>query len=132
MERKETAPPMTLKPHGEWYHGSPKRLETLASGSTVTPVIELAKAFAHKPRRVDIRIRDNTETGEHSVTITHDGSLPGYLYRVAVSDPATQLKQHPGSGAAAGEEMLSEVELPLEFIEQIPVQQEYSLAEERE
>ena len=132
MKKKATAPPMTLKPHTEWYHGSPRRLQMLAVGSTVTPVIELARVFAHKPRNVDIRIHDNTETGEHSVTIVHDGSVRGFLYKVAVSDPATQLKQHPGSGAAAGEETLTEVELPLEFLEEVPLQQKYSFVEERE
>ena len=132
MGKKETAPPMTLKPHAGWYHGSPKRLRMLAACSTVTPVMELAKVFAHKPRNVDIRIRDNTETGEHSVIITHDGSLPGFLYKVGVSDPATQLEEHPGSRAAPGEEMLTEVELPLEFLEELPVHQEYSFTEKRE
>ena len=113
MEKKDTAPPMTLAGHSDWYHGSPSRLEMLAAGSTVTPVIALAKAFSHKPPNVDIQIRDNTNTGEHSVTIEHDGSLPGYLYKVAVSDPSAELRQHPGSGSAPGEEMLTELDLPL-------------------
>jgi len=52
-------PPLVLGPHTTWYHGSPLKLETLAEGSTVTPAIELAKAFSHKPSRVGINVRES-------------------------------------------------------------------------
>ncbi len=131
MPDSECAPPMTLAEHTEWYHGSPVRLDTLAVGSTVTPLFCLAKAFASKPTRVSIDIRDDSETGDHTVTIKHDGKKPGYLFRVLVTNPREDLEQHPGSRMAAGEEMLSKRELRLEFLEEVPLQEEYSFTEKR-
>ena len=119
MPEPEHAPPIKLDPHTEWYHGSPQRLQTLTPGSTVTPVLELAKAFAHKPTNVNIQIREN-ESGR-TVTIGHDGELDGYLYRVVVADPAKDLRPHPQSTSAPGEEMLTTRELAVEFLEELPI-----------
>ena len=119
MSEKEQAPPITLKPHSEWYHGSPERLQILATGSTITPVVELARAFAHKPTNVNVQIREN-ESGR-TVTIDHDGQLDGYLYRVVVNDPAKNLRPHPESMSAPGEEVLTTRELPVEFLEELPI-----------
>jgi hypothetical protein len=113
------APPMMEGPYTKWFHGSPLRLEAVAPGSTVTPVRELACVFAHKPSYVSIEVRERD--GEREVAIDHDGARPGYLYRVVVSDPPTDLKQHPTSGFAPGEEMLTTRPLPLELICELPV-----------
>ena len=112
-------PPLTREPHAEWYHGSPLRLDRVKAGSTVTPVIALARAFAHKPGFVSIDVRERD--GERTVTLEHDGRRDGYLYRVLVADPASDLEQHPGSKLALGEEMLATRDLPVEFIEELPV-----------
>ena len=38
----------------EWFHGSPLRLETLTTGSTITPLRDLARVFSHKPALVSL------------------------------------------------------------------------------
>ncbi len=115
----EHAPPMMLEPHTVWFHGSPFRLAILRAGSTVTPVMDLARAFAHKPANVSMTIRERD--GERTVIIDHDGKLDGYLYKVLVEDPREDMQQHPGSGLALGEEMLTTRDLPVEFIEELPL-----------
>ena len=37
-----------------WYHGSPYELTTIRKGSTITPNIDLARVFSHKPSCVSI------------------------------------------------------------------------------
>lgn len=122
MPAEGKAPPLMDGPHVEWFHGSPLWLEAVAPGSTVTPVRELARAFAHRPSHVSVEVREHA--GERAVVIEHDGTRPGYLYRVVVSDPPTDLKQHPTSGFAPGEEMLTTRALPLELICELAVPNE--------
>lgn len=129
MHDEDRAPPMALQPHTRWYHGSPDQLTTLREGSTVTPIRELAKAFSHKPRTLNVDIPDGAPLGERVVRISHDGTRPGYLHLVDVSDPAEDLRQHPGSGFALGEEMLTTRDLPLGFIEELPPAPEYEHSE---
>ena len=131
MPNSECAHPMTLAEHTEWYHGSSLRLNTLVIGSFVTPVAFLAKAFASNPTRVNIEIRDNSESGDHTVTIRHDGKKPGYLYRVLVKNPGKDLERHPDSGMTPGDEMVSKRELKLEFLEEVSPQEEYYFTEKR-
>jgi hypothetical protein len=119
---EDRAPAMLLGPHAEWYHGSPLHLETLQKGSTVTPVIVLAEAFSHKPRTVSITIRGGDAAPR--VTIEHDGREHGYLYRVLVEDPARDLVPHPRSTCAPGEEVLTTRDLLLQFIREVPVDDE--------
>lgn len=111
----QCAPPMIHGTHSRWYHGSPRRLDILASGSAVTPSLELARAFSHGPSKVDIRIQDG-DAG-HSVQIEHDGKQNGYVYEALVCNPDTDLTQHPQSGLFPGEEMLTTRELPVRLIE---------------
>ncbi len=115
----ERGAPLSLGPQTEWYHGSPVRLETLAAGSTVTPVRALARAFSHKPSTVSLTVRENDQG--RRVVIEHNGTKDGYLFRVVVADPTADLRQHPGSRLAEGEEMLTTRQLPLEFLESLPV-----------
>lgn len=110
------APPMMLGSPTAWYHGSPRRLQFVKGGSTVTPVLELARAFSHKPTRVDVQIgRDGL------VCLQHNGTRHGYLHRVLVEDAARDLVQHPDSGFACGEEVLTTRDLPVEFLAEVPV-----------
>jgi hypothetical protein len=126
---EKTAPPMQEHPAARWYHGSPKAIDELRAGSTVTPIPQLARAFAHRPGRLDINIRENDETHRRTVTIEHDGKSAGFLYEVAVADPARDLRPHPESTLAPGEEMLTTRPLPLRMLESLradePARQEF-------
>ena len=112
----QCAPPMVHGQRNRWYHGSTRRLNSLAVGSAVTPAIELARAFSHAPTRVDVRIQDG-DAG-HNVGIEHNGTSPGYVYEVLVEDASTDLTQHPESGFFPGEEMLTELELRVRLVEE--------------
>ena len=120
---------MTVKAHTEWFHGSPRKLVSLRAGSTVTPVLALAKAFSHKPDSLEIQVRKNTDSGQRHIEIKHNGTKPGYLYRVVVGEPSRDLKQHPGATGATGEEMLTTRELVLTFIDSLPVRSTYEFTE---
>ena len=120
---------MTVKAHAKWFHVSPCELTSLRKGSTVTPVLALAKAFAHKPSSLSIQVREEPDTSERLISIEHDGTKSGYLYRVVVPDPSEDLKQHPSADGAPGEEVLTTRELPVEFIEELPVHATYEFSE---
>ena len=126
----EKAAPMTTKPHIEWFHGSPKRLNTLHSGSTITPILILARAFSHKPEILSIEVNENEDTEIRKFKISHDGTKHGFLYRVIVTDPKADLIQHPDSKGAPGEEMLTTRDLHLEFLEEVPLKEVYEYSEE--
>lgn len=117
---EESAPPIRKSPAKRWYHGSSARLDTLRPGSTVTPIVELARAFAHKPANVPFTVRENTDEGWRRVVIQHDGSEAGYLYEVTVGDPAADLKPHAESRMAPGEEMVTTRGLPVRLLEELP------------
>lgn len=128
MDPTAFPPRLTLRPHTEWFHGNPERIETLPVGATVTPIAALARAFAHKPGKVEFNVAFG-EDGAQTVTIRHTGARPGFLYRVQVADPVAQLEPRPKSPMAEGEEMLARVELALELIEELPPQPSYSYTE---
>ncbi len=121
---------MTTQPHIEWFHGSPKKLSELHSGSTVTPILILARAFSHKPEILSIEVSENDDTGKRSYKITHNGTKHGYLHRVLVTDPETDLIQHPDSKGARGEEMLTTRVLRLEYLEEVPLEAVYEYSED--
>ncbi len=120
---------MTNKAHVEWFHGSPEKIKILRPGSTVTPIITLARAFSHKPVKLSIEVFENEDTGKRQIRISHDGTRQGYLYRVIVQKPETDLIQHPDSHGASGEEMLTKHALPLEYIEEVPLKNLYEYSE---
>ena len=126
----DRAPPLSERPQVQWFHGSPTRLDVLREGSTVTPVLALAKAFSHKPKNVNIEMRESD--GRRHVMIRHDGTQTGVLYRVLVQNPEKDLQQHPGSTGAKGEEMLATRDLPIEWIEDLPLAQSYEFVEQKE
>jgi hypothetical protein len=121
----DNAIPMTTQPHIEWFHGSPKKLNELQSGSTVTPILILARAFSHKPEILSVEVNENDDTGKRCFIITHNGKKHGYLHRVIVTDPETDLILHPESKGARGEEMLTTRILQLEFLEEVPLKTVY-------
>jgi hypothetical protein len=122
--------PMTKRPQTEWFHGSPRKLKTLLPGSTVTPIRILARAFSHKPEVLSIEITENDDSGRRCFVITHDGTKSGFLHRVIVENPGTDLIRHPDSNGAAGEEMLTTRTLSLEFIEEVPLRSRYEYSED--
>ncbi len=66
----DEAAPMTSEAHSEWFHGSPKKLPDLLAGSTVSPVITLARAFSHKPEIDLIQHPDSQGApGEEMLTV---------------------------------------------------------------
>lgn len=125
--QSDRAPELTTRPHVQWFHGSPKRLTLLKAGSTVTPIPALARAFSHKPSELKIELRETD--GRQRVRITHNGTQAGHLHRVVVEDPAADLRQHPGSTAALGEEMLTTRDLRVEWLQEVPLATTYEFAE---
>jgi hypothetical protein len=103
------------------------QLTVLAAGCTVTPVLALAKAFSHKPDNVRIEIRERGP--QRTTIIRHDGAFAGKLYRVLVENPEADLRQHPGSTGALGDEMLTTRDLPLEFLQEVPLRDTYQVTE---
>jgi hypothetical protein len=93
----------------EWFHGSPLRLDLLRAGSTITPLRDLARVFSHKPPVVSI------DDSQGKLILLHNGSQPGWLYRVVEVTPE-DVYPHPRSSMPAGMEWLTKVDLRLELI----------------
>jgi len=129
LSADDRAPPLFIGEHTEWYHGSPLRLDDLKAGSTVTPIPSYAKAMSHKPSTLAVNVHVNTETGERRVIFSQNGDQDGHLYKVLVADPAKDLQQHPGSKGAPGEEVLTTRDLPLDYLEELPVRSEYEFVQ---
>lgn len=84
-----------------WYHGSPKVLDVLRVGSTITQDRELARVFSHKPTLVSVE-----DVGE-SRQIRHNGTEPGFLYRIAEEIASEDVTPHPRSAIEFGKEWLT-------------------------
>ena len=104
-----------------WYHGSPHELATLREGSTITQDRHLAEVFAHKPAIVCI-----SDDGK----IQHNGTLPGYLYRIAEEISAEDVCLHPRTTMEANKEWLTRRELRLALIGSVLVSPEELLTDE--
>lgn len=111
----------------EWYHGSPARLITLRSGSTVTQKRTLAKVFSHKPELVKIEIKED-EAGSRTVVLEQDGTSDGYLYRVIPDNPETDIRKDPESTMLPGDEVLITRELSVELLEKVPLRVQYLIS----
>lgn len=110
-----------------WYHGSPKALDVLRAGSTITQDRELARVFSHKPTLVSVD--DAGETRQ----IKHDGHELGFLYRVAEEITSEDVTPHPRSAIEFGKEWLTGRALRLTLIEPTqPVREEMLTVEEIE
>lgn len=90
-----------------WYHGSPLELTVLQVGSSITPDMEYARIFSHKPALVSI-----SDDG----AITHTGTQPGYLYRIAEPLVPTDIYPHPRTTLPPDKEWLTTRELRIELI----------------
>jgi len=100
---------------GDWFHGSPLELATLATGSTVTRCRVVAEAFAHRPTRVSVGDEDRPVTAEHN------GVLPGYLYVVDEPVEDSDLHPHPTSAfTSGGMEWITDRPLRLRLMARLP------------
>jgi hypothetical protein len=92
-----------------WYHGSPRRLDTLRAGSTITHQRSLARVFSHKPSIVSL------DDGADGLVLQHNGTLPGFLYLVEGVESA-DVFQHPRSSMPQGLEWITRRDLPLRLL----------------
>jgi len=104
-----------------WYHGSPHELTTLREGSTITQDRHLAEVFAHKPAIVCV-----SDEG----AIKHNGTLPGYLYRIAEEIGPEDVYPHPRTTMEANKEWLTRRKLRLALIGPVSVNPEELLTDE--
>jgi hypothetical protein len=110
-----------------WYHGSPRALDVLRVESTITQDRELARVFSHKPTLVSVD--DAGETWQ----IRHNGTEPGFLYRIAEEIAAEDVTPHPRSAMEFGKEWLTGRPLRLALIGPTqPVREEMLTSEEIE
>jgi len=91
-----------------WYHGTPLKLNTILRGSTVTQDRNLARIFSHKPTLVSI-----SDDG----VIKHNGSMPGFLYRIDDAIKPNDVRPHPNSSMEWGREWLTNRELRVKLID---------------
>ncbi|MBN1934617.1 MAG: hypothetical protein JW934_08120 [Anaerolineae bacterium] len=90
-----------------WYHGSPLQLTVLRQGSTITRDRHLAEVFSHKPEIVSL---------EDDGTIRHNGTLPGFLYRIDEPVGEDDVYPHPRTTMGPGKEWLTRRDLKLALI----------------
>jgi hypothetical protein len=107
-----------------WYHGSPTKLTWLRIGSTITQDRELARIFSHKPTLV---CQDDDVAGRR--VFKHNGTQPGYLYRLVAPICETEIEPHPASTMAAGQEWLTRYVLRVELVEPTVIDTEEILSE---
>ena len=91
-----------------WYHGTPLRLATIYTESTVTQDRNLARIFSHKPTLVSL-----SDDG----TIKHNGAMPGFLYRIDEVILLNDVYPHPNSSMEWGMEWLTNRELRVRLID---------------
>ncbi len=87
---------------GAWYHGSPDKLSVLKKGASVSPYVEIASAFAHKPTALQISVHESNQGME--LVIRHNEQRPGHLPDVDVPDPNAELtlNRRPPIGRRTG------------------------------
>lgn len=93
-----------------WYHGSNRIFDVLYEGSTITQWKELAKAFSHKPTRVDL----------YDGEIFHNGVEKGYLY--IIDEPievGIDVYNHPMTTMYENAEFLTKRPLKVKLIKEL-------------
>jgi hypothetical protein len=115
----------TVKLNTNWYHGSPDKLIVLKAGSSITPFMEVAKAYSHKPERLELSVVEDTEKIQIHVEVKHDGRRPGFIYQVMIAD-LEELRKPDENLGPLGEEMVTKREMPLMLIEKTEVRDTYS------
>ena len=108
----------------KWYHGSPAKLIILNAGSSITPFIEVAKAYSHKPEHLELSFLEDTEKNLINVEVKHDGRISGFIYQVMITDP-NELRKPDENLGPLGEEMVTTQEMCLRLIEKTEVRDTY-------
>jgi hypothetical protein len=104
---------------GGWFHGSPRVLDVLATGSTVTRSRVVAEAFSHKPTCVGL-----SEEAGGGLGVCHNGRTPGYLYVLEDEVTEDDVFPHPRSAyKPGGMEWLTKRPLRLRLICPLPASQ---------
>jgi len=106
---------MKFDPTLTWYHGSPYELILIRTGSTITQKRGLAEAFSHKPPLVCV---------EDDGRIKHNGTLPGYLYRIKGGVNPEDVYPHPNTSMPPGDEWLTSREFELELLGPVEIKPE--------
>jgi len=115
----------TVKPHMTWYHGSPAKLTHLKAGSSITPFSEIAKAYSHKPKHLELSVLDDAENELIHVEVIHDGTKPGFVYQVMITDNNEMKKPEENQGPL-GEEMVTTQDVTLRLIGETEVRHTYA------
>lgn len=105
----------TVKPHMKWYHGSPAKLTLLKAGSSITPFSEIAKAYSHKPKHLELSVLEDTENELIHVEVIHDGTKPGFIYQVMITE-INEMKKPEENLGPLGEEMVTTQDVTLRLI----------------
>jgi hypothetical protein len=95
-----------------WFHGSPRELTCLRTGSTITQIRHLAEVFSHKPTIVSV---------DDDGSIRHNGKEAGYLYLVTEPLQPSNIVAHPCSAMQPGWEWLTTRELPVELLGSVQI-----------
>lgn len=103
-----------------WYHGSQQALAILRAGSSITQIVDLARAFSHRPTLL---------SWSDDGTIKHDGTALGYLYRVSEEVRPDDVYPHPHPINADRWEWLTRRELRVQLIERTIVREEERLTD---
>ena len=90
-----------------WYHGSQVELRKLRTGSSLSQNRQVAKAFSHRPVMVSI---------SNDGTVKHNGTTPGFLYRIVEEIAPEDVRPHPHPANALHWEWLTNRELDLELL----------------
>ena len=104
-----------------WWHGSPKLLTKLWTGSTITQDRRLAEVFSHKPTLTSIE----DELGR----IRHNGTEDGYLYRIDELLSAVDVYPHPETTMGWGLEWLTRRPIRVKLIGPVAVAEDEFLSE---
>lgn len=100
-------------------------LTLLRIGSSVTPFREIAKAYSHKPGHLELSVLEDTEKNVFHVEVTHDGTVPGFLYEVMISNQ-DELRKPDENLGPLGEEMITTQEMALRLIGETEVKRSYT------
>ena len=113
-------PPDFTKP---WYHGSDRPLTILKNGSSITQVVEVARAFSHQPGLVEM---------SDDYRIRHNGTATGYLHIVDEPLSTADIEPHPHQANELKWEWLIKREIRVRLIESFEPDPDQLLTEEEQ